>query len=692
MIIKNESENLERCLDALLPVLEKVDSELVIVDTGSSDNSVEIAKKYTDRVYFYEWTNNFAAARNESLKYAEGEWFMIVDADEFLDDSNEIIRFFNSGEYKKYDAASYIQRNFSSPDENSCSDAFVLRMFKRKSGREFFGYVHETVKTDDMRGLKMLSKSVFKHWGYCVDKDKGKYLIKLSKYEKLVKKEISDNPNDVIRYSQLASIYCSRAKFESHKKEEYYNWAIKSLEKGIEKSISKGRYLLACAYYKFISQILYYQQKYNEIKKVCDLYFKFKDRNNIYTLGSDLDMYFFCGIYYFENADFENAADNFEKYTEFYKEMQKENNLTSELLTCSDLTFDKIYFYVAIGKIIESYARINDTKKVNEFAGEFLSEEDRNSAKYLCMRINDEFLAMDILEDEERLIGIVKKYSVREKSITDYLNSKIDERLKLSENKEKTLKALSECEYLEPMRLNLYKMRYAEVIGAELDWSCLEYFFSQSGYIDTVFGDVLYFSVRYRVSFDNIARIFNSDITEDYVKAMTIDKNELLNALKARLSENMQDCDVSACIIFIKLLRYFMLGGEADKNLKLEFFEKYAQISFEYISLVLNMNNLDENSAYVLPIQLREMYLSSYAFAELSDGNYGASSEYIRRISEFNPKFKELYDIVYALNVKDTICALVKNGDIGSAKELIKQYTALYGCDEDIEEIKKIIE
>ena len=298
MIIKDESECLDRCLRSLVPVLEKVDSELVIVDTGSSDNSVEIAKKYTDKVYFYEWTNDFSAARNESLKYANGEWFMVVDADEFLEDSSELISFFNSCEYKNYDAASYIQRNFSEPDsEKIYNDAFVLRLFERKSGREFYGYVHESVKTDDIHMVKMLSKSIFKHWGYCYETDMEKYSKKISRYKELIELEIKNNPDNSIRYSQLSSVYCAYAKFQPHKKEYYRKLAVESLEKGIEKSLKNGRYLEVCAFYKNIANILYKSQKYAEVKKICDLYFGIKAKENINTLGSDLDMYFFSGIF-----------------------------------------------------------------------------------------------------------------------------------------------------------------------------------------------------------------------------------------------------------------------------------------------------------------------------------------------------------------------------------------------------------
>ena len=110
MIVKNEEKYLEQCLSGLKPILDNVDSELIIADTGSTDRTVEIAKQFTDNVFFFEWINDFAAARNSTLEKARGEWYMFVDGDEVFQSCDEIIKFFNSGEYKKYNSASFMGR------------------------------------------------------------------------------------------------------------------------------------------------------------------------------------------------------------------------------------------------------------------------------------------------------------------------------------------------------------------------------------------------------------------------------------------------------------------------------------------------------------------------------------------------------------------------------------------------------
>ena len=80
MIVKDEEEFLPGCLES---VKEAVD-EIIIVDTGSTDRTVEIAKSYGAKVYFHPWENDFSKARNYSISYATGDWIMYLDADEEL--------------------------------------------------------------------------------------------------------------------------------------------------------------------------------------------------------------------------------------------------------------------------------------------------------------------------------------------------------------------------------------------------------------------------------------------------------------------------------------------------------------------------------------------------------------------------------------------------------------------------------
>lgn len=80
MIVKNEATNLPRCLESL----QAIAHEIIVIDTGSTDDTIAIAQQYGAQVHQIEWNHDFAAARNESLKYATQEWILVLDADERL--------------------------------------------------------------------------------------------------------------------------------------------------------------------------------------------------------------------------------------------------------------------------------------------------------------------------------------------------------------------------------------------------------------------------------------------------------------------------------------------------------------------------------------------------------------------------------------------------------------------------------
>lgn len=84
MIVKNEERVLARCLDSLCGLMD----EIIIVDTGSTDSTIDIARKYTDNIYNFQWVDDFSAARNFSFSKATKDYIYVADADEVLDEEN----------------------------------------------------------------------------------------------------------------------------------------------------------------------------------------------------------------------------------------------------------------------------------------------------------------------------------------------------------------------------------------------------------------------------------------------------------------------------------------------------------------------------------------------------------------------------------------------------------------------------
>jgi glycosyltransferase involved in cell wall biosynthesis len=170
MIVKNEESRLEKCLAALSPLLDAVPSELVIVDTGSTDKTAEIAKRFTDSIFHFDWINDFAAARNFGLEKCSGEWFMYLDADEVFDDLSEMIAFFKDpAALQKYNSASYEMLNYTDPSGANYTTGTMNRIVKIRRGLCFVNPVHESLSEINTPLYQL--KTVAHHWGYAYESE-----------------------------------------------------------------------------------------------------------------------------------------------------------------------------------------------------------------------------------------------------------------------------------------------------------------------------------------------------------------------------------------------------------------------------------------------------------------------------------------------------------------------------------------
>lgn len=166
-------EDSEKCLKSLMPFKNNIPCEIVVVDTGCDEKTREIIEKYADEIVNFKWCNDFSKARNVGLKASKGEWFLYLDDDEWFEDPTEIIEFFKSGEYKKYNSACYQQRNYPDYEETSYSDSNVSRMIRLEKDTRFMSSIHEYLYP--MKGPVKLFDTYVKHFGYIFKSNKEKY-------------------------------------------------------------------------------------------------------------------------------------------------------------------------------------------------------------------------------------------------------------------------------------------------------------------------------------------------------------------------------------------------------------------------------------------------------------------------------------------------------------------------------------
>ncbi|MCM3128275.1 glycosyltransferase [Paenibacillus provencensis] len=202
MIVKDEGAVLNRCLQSAALYVD----EIIIVDTGSTDNTKDIARNYSARIYDYVWGQDFSAARNYALSQVKSDWSIVLDADEYISNNcGEVIQTFIHSE----PAIGKVKRidTFLGHDGSNHEQIFISRLFP--SHCRYTGKIHEQIDSDLPR--KILDVEI-QHDGYLEKK-------KSSRNIPILKNVIEDNPQDPYYYYQIAKEYRG---LEEHRESNKY--------------------------------------------------------------------------------------------------------------------------------------------------------------------------------------------------------------------------------------------------------------------------------------------------------------------------------------------------------------------------------------------------------------------------------------------------------------------------------------
>jgi len=203
LLASRQIHAVRKCLDSLIPILIKIPSELIVVDTSEDNDIRQLLLQYTPHVIPFRWCNDFSKARNTGIQIAQGEWFLFIDDDEWFEDPKEIITFFSSGEYLQYNSARYVVRNYTDWTGLNYVDASLNRMARLTPETKFLNSIHESL-SPFAGPIKMLSSYVH-HYGYA-----GKILdSKTDRNIPLLKKELQESEPTIHNYMQLAQEYMS---------------------------------------------------------------------------------------------------------------------------------------------------------------------------------------------------------------------------------------------------------------------------------------------------------------------------------------------------------------------------------------------------------------------------------------------------------------------------------------------------
>lgn len=207
MLISNRIDTVEKCFESFRPLLEQIPSEFIAVDTvgdEKSDGSIDVARKYADKIVHFEWCDDFAKARNAGLKEARGKWLIYLDDDEWFDDAGPLIDFFSKPElYENYDRVSMMEHSYTSASQIEYNSSSFSRISVLTPGAKFVNPVHELLKGIVYRNEYNIKETFVHHVGY-IGKLSNK---KTERNRKIMDNELEKNPDNLhLWLQQIAGV------------------------------------------------------------------------------------------------------------------------------------------------------------------------------------------------------------------------------------------------------------------------------------------------------------------------------------------------------------------------------------------------------------------------------------------------------------------------------------------------------
>ena len=253
LIVRDEEQHIRGCLESVRGVAD----ELIVVDTGSRDRTVEIVREFDAQVFYFDWCDDFSAARNASISHATGDWILWIDADERLSPASipELKRLLKVEERPVIYGV-----QIRSMISNNGGDHFSTahRLLTNHRGISFSGRIHEQVSpsVSALGGLERQSTIMIDHVGYHGDQvDQG---AKAKRNLKLLKRMVKENPRFGYGHYKLAQQYSVIGKHA--KSLPYFRKAVRLNQFNAE---------MTASLYNGFSESLLAEGKIDEARKFC---------------------------------------------------------------------------------------------------------------------------------------------------------------------------------------------------------------------------------------------------------------------------------------------------------------------------------------------------------------------------------------------------------------------------------------
>ncbi|MGN2337475.1 glycosyltransferase [Clostridium cagae] len=562
MMVKDEEKNLRRCLNSVKPLIEEGIAELIIVDTGSSDNTVDIVKEYTDKVYFHLWNNDFSSMRNISISYARGEWLFILDADEEVENVEELRKVLLNEKIKDRNTLILEVKNIDTlKDKDNIAYSSSTRIFKNDGQFKYIGAVHnQPVYKEPTYNTKVS----LVHYGYILG-DKELMDKKFLRTTTILESELKKDPNNVYYLFQLGVSYDMHGDFREGLEEfkKAYN---------ILKTMSNREIYARVYVHGAYARCCYANGKYNEVINICKQGIEYRD--------DYIDLYFMMAMAEKHQGDLKEAKKHFLKYFELINNLEISKDLNIILYNINIESKDNAYYNLS-----EIYIDARDYERAYELLILIKDKIKKSSLmSRVLVRLND--------------VSKLKKYynKIKEdEGLTNYFSSNLEVEInKLT--KDEQYKIYSELAALES-EYGLYCK--IKVLNNEEKVLKTKEFLNTFDFRHKP----LFYSEIFRTMFNDSKSLFNyfkkinlNDLKE-IVKYLLDNYDESKGIFKELLLDcNIKSYDISGNKAYIGI-SYVILINEYEENktiydIDYEVFQRYIDSGINYVLQLYNMEKV----------------------------------------------------------------------------------------------------
>jgi len=320
LIIKNEERNLDKCLESI----SKFSDEIIIVDTGSTDKSKEIATKFTDKIFDFNWNDNFAEARNFALSKATKDFIFSIDADEYVENPEEINLTLSN---KKSNTGGWLVNIISSAYGANGNiekmQTSLLRLFINHPKIKYSGIIHEQVfDSISALGLKIENSNIIlQHSGYMLSQEDFKR--KQKRNIELLKKALNKEPENYYLLTHLGKTYSALA---------MHNEAKEIFKKVIDNCSDNEIYKVDALNYYTV--LLFEEKKYHDAINYS--------KKSLEIIPKQANVYYIIGDAYFHLNELDNA---YYAYKEALNYVDTED-IISKILGQYQIPKENIYYKI----------------------------------------------------------------------------------------------------------------------------------------------------------------------------------------------------------------------------------------------------------------------------------------------------------------------------------------------------------